>query len=57
LLAAFALIEARSRDPLVPIQLLRNRCLTTAIVIAFLFMATFGSVLYFLSVHFQSIHG
>lgn len=57
MLAAFALIEARSHDPLVPIQLLRNRCLTTAIVIAFLFMATFGSVLYFLSVYFQSIHG
>jgi MFS family permease len=57
LLAAFALIETHSRDPLVPIRLLRNRCLTSAIAIGFLFMATFGSVLYFLTLYFQNIHG
>src|SRR5262249_6726884 len=46
-LAAFAIIERRSREPLVPPRLLANRNLVTAVVIAFLFSATFGSVLYF----------
>jgi MFS family permease len=47
LLATFAIIEWRSREPLVPPQLLANRNLATAVVIAFLFWATFGSVLYY----------
>jgi EmrB/QacA subfamily drug resistance transporter len=56
-LAAFVTIERRSRDPLVPPQLLANRNLGIAIAIAFLFMATFGSVLYFLSIYFQDVRG
>jgi EmrB/QacA subfamily drug resistance transporter len=56
LLASFAFIESRSRDPLVAKGLLANRCLTTAIAIASLFMATFGAVLYFLTLYFQDIH-
>src|ERR1700754_1438172 len=42
-LAACALIERRSRDPLVPPRLLANRNLATAVAMAFLFWATFGS--------------
>jgi EmrB/QacA subfamily drug resistance transporter len=57
LLAAFVAIEARSPDPLVPVRLVRNRNLATGAAIAFLFMATFGSVLYFLSLYFQDVHG
>jgi EmrB/QacA subfamily drug resistance transporter len=57
LLAAFALIERRSRDPLVSPRLLANRNLGTAVGIAFLFWGTFGSVLYFLSVYLQDVHG
>jgi MFS family permease len=56
LLAAFAIIEWRSREPLVPPRLLANRSLATAVVIAFLFSATFGSVLYFLTLYFQDVH-
>jgi MFS family permease len=56
LLTVFALIERRSRDPLVPNHLLSNRCLTTAMAIAFLFAATFGSVLYLLTLYFQDVH-
>jgi EmrB/QacA subfamily drug resistance transporter len=56
-LAAFALIERRGRDPLVPPRLLANRNLATAVAIAFLFWATFGSVLYFLTLYFQDVHG
>jgi EmrB/QacA subfamily drug resistance transporter len=55
-LAAFALIERRSRDPLVPPRLLANRNLATAVAIAFLFWATFGSVLYLLTLYFQDVH-
>ena len=54
---AFAVIERRSRDPLVPPRLLANRNLATAAAIAFLFWATFGSVLYFLTLYFQDVHG
>jgi EmrB/QacA subfamily drug resistance transporter len=57
LLAAFTLIERRSRDPLIPPRLLANRALTLAVVIAFMFMATFGSLLYFLSIYLQDVRG
>jgi EmrB/QacA subfamily drug resistance transporter len=56
-LMAFAVIERRSHDPLVPPRLLANRNLATAAAIAFLFWATFGSVLYFLTLYFQNVHG
>ena len=57
LLGVFTFIERRSRDPLVPPRLLANRVLTMALVIAFMFMATFGSLLYFLSIYFQEVRG
>ena len=56
-LGAFTIIERRSRDPLVPPRLLANRILATGVAIAFLFLATFGSVLYFLSIYFQDVRG
>jgi EmrB/QacA subfamily drug resistance transporter len=56
LLAAFAVIEWQSREPLVPPRLLANRNLATAVVIGFLFWATFGSVLYFLTLYLQDVH-
>lgn len=57
LLGAFFVIERRSNDPLMPTELLSNRNLITGVFIAFMFMATFGSVLYFLSIYFQEILG
>jgi EmrB/QacA subfamily drug resistance transporter len=56
-LAAFANIERRSREPLVPPRLLANRNLGTAVAIAFLFWATFGSVLYFVTLYLQDVRG
>jgi MFS family permease len=56
-LGAFALVERGSRDPLVPPRLLDNRNLATAVAIAFLFWATFGSVLYFLTLYLQDVRG
>lgn len=55
-LVAFSLVERRSADPLLPPRLLANRNLATAVAIAFLFWATFGSVLYFLTLYFQDVH-
>ena len=57
MLVAFTLIERRSQDPLIPPRLLANRAINVAIVIAFMFMATFGSLLYFLSIYFQDVRG
>jgi EmrB/QacA subfamily drug resistance transporter len=56
-LAAYAVAERLSRDPLVPPRLWTNRNLGTAVVIAFLFWATFGSILYFLTLYLQDVHG
>jgi MFS family permease len=56
LLAALAVVERRGRDPLLPPRLLANRNLATAAAIAFMFTATFGSVLYFLTLYLQDVH-
>ncbi len=57
ILVVFALVERRNPDPLVRPRLLANRNLATAAVTAALFMATFGSLLYFLSLYFQDVMG
>lgn len=49
LLAAFVAIEARTADPLLPLRLLRNRNLSGAAAITFVFMGTFGALPYFLT--------
>jgi MFS family permease len=56
-LALFATIERHSRDPLLSPRLLANRNLAVAVVVAFLFWATFGSALYFLTLYMQDVHG
>lgn len=55
LAAAFVLIERRAADPLVPFAMLRNPWLSLALIVAGLFMATFGALLYFLSIFFQNV--
>ncbi|GLZ81219.1 MFS transporter [Actinorhabdospora filicis] len=57
LLAAFALIEAKGRDPLMPFRLFRNRHLSVGMTVTFVFMGTFGVLPYFLTVLMQSVHG
>jgi EmrB/QacA subfamily drug resistance transporter len=56
-LAGFLAIETRSRDPLLPPRLLRIRNVRLGVTITFLFMATFGTLLYFLTVYFQQVQG
>lgn len=55
LVGIFVVVERRSPDPLVPPHLVSNRLLGLAIAVAFLFTATFGSLLYFLSIYFQDV--
>jgi EmrB/QacA subfamily drug resistance transporter len=57
LLAAFVVVERRSDDPLLPGRLLRDRELRTGVVVTFLYMGTFGTLLYFLTSYFQTVHG
>ncbi|MFC5089888.1 MFS transporter [Amycolatopsis plumensis] len=56
LLIAFVIIESRSADPLMPLRLLGNRNLTTGVLVTFVYMATFGTLPYFLTVLLQSVH-
>ena len=51
----FVWIERRTRDPLVPGVLLENRFVRLAIGIALMFTATFGSLLYFVSIYLQDV--
>ena len=55
LAVAFLYIEKRSVDPLVPLAMLRNPWLRLALIVATLFMASFGALLYFLSIFFQEV--
>ncbi|MBO8186348.1 MFS transporter [Streptomyces spirodelae] len=57
LLSAFVVIERRSAEPLLPMRLLRDRDLRTGTAITFLYMGTFGALLYFLTLYFQDVHG
>lgn len=57
LLALFTVIEARSKDPLMPLRLFQNRNLAAGMAITFLFMGTFSALPYFLTILFQSVHG
>ncbi|GLY72993.1 MFS transporter [Actinoallomurus iriomotensis] len=56
LLAAFVVVERRSADPLMPPRLLANRSLVAGVTVTFLFMATFGTLPYFLTVLLQTVH-
>ncbi|HEY1179018.1 MAG TPA: MFS transporter [Phytomonospora sp.] len=57
LLAVFALVEARSADPVMPFRLFRNPDLTVGMTVTFVFMATFGVLPYFLTMLMQGVHG
>ncbi|NGN64496.1 MFS transporter [Streptomyces sp. A7024] len=57
LLAAFAVIERRTADPVLPVRLLRNQDLGAGVATTFLFMATFGTLVYFLMAYFQGVQG
>ncbi|MGG4044359.1 MFS transporter [Paenibacillus favisporus] len=55
LLILFVIIEKRTKEPLIPFRLFRNRNLIGAAIIAALFSASFGTLYYFLSLYTQEI--
>lgn len=55
LLVLFVVIEQRTKEPLIPFRLFRNRNLTGAALIAVLFSASFGSLYYFLTLYTQEV--
>lgn len=57
LLTVFAVVETRSRDPLVPARLFAHRGLITAMAVTALYSATFSSLPYFLTLYFQNVRG
>jgi EmrB/QacA subfamily drug resistance transporter len=57
LLALFFVVESRSADPLMPLRMFGNRSLVTSMAITFMFMATFGTLPYFMTVLFQNLYG
>lgn len=57
MLLAFVLIEKRTKEPLISFQMFRNRNLTGAALIAFLFSASFGSLYYFMTLYTQGVLG
>lgn len=57
LLAAFVAIEARSREPLMPLRLFANPSLRSSMAVTFVFMGTLGALPYFLTLYFQTVHG
>ncbi len=56
-LALFGLIEKRVAAPLMPLAMLRVRGLQTAMVLAMLFMSSYGVQYYFLGLYFQQVLG
>ncbi|GAA4204172.1 MFS transporter [Streptosporangium oxazolinicum] len=57
LLAVFAVIEARSRDPLMPPRMFANRSLVAAMAITAVFGAGLGAQYYLLTVYLQDVLG
>ncbi|WP_405818654.1 MFS transporter [Streptomyces sp. NBC_01390] len=57
LLICFAVVETRSRDPLVPARLFAHRGLVAAMAVTALYSATFSSLPYFLTLYFQTVRG
>ncbi|WP_437061963.1 MFS transporter [Streptomyces sp. enrichment culture] len=55
LLTVFALVELRSRDPLVPGRLFAHRGLIAAMAVTALYSAGFSSLPYFMTLYFQNV--
>jgi EmrB/QacA subfamily drug resistance transporter len=57
MIAAFVVIEARSRSPLVPLGIFRNRTVTSANAIGLLVGASLFAMFYFISLYLQQVLG
>nr|WP_242904511.1 MFS transporter [Actinomadura terrae] len=57
LLGALLAVESRTRDPLIPLRLLRNRSLATTMVVIAMFQGTLGGGYYVLTSYLQPVLG
>ncbi|MGW2160125.1 MFS transporter [Nonomuraea sp. NPDC001699] len=57
LLAAFLLVESRTRDPLIPLRLARGRSLATTMIVIAVFQGTLGGGYYVLTSYLQPVLG
>jgi EmrB/QacA subfamily drug resistance transporter len=57
LLAVLLLVESRTRDPLIPLRLLRSRSLATTMVVIAVFQGTLGGGYYVLTTYLQPVLG
>jgi len=57
LLAAFVVVELRSRSPLMPLRLLRIRTVRGGVLVTAAFMSSFGLQLFFLTLYLQQVLG
>ncbi|MFE1958620.1 MFS transporter [Streptomyces sp. NPDC059479] len=57
LLVGFLIVEARSRDPLMPLRLLGNRSLAVAMAIVFVFQTALAGGYYFFTTYVQPVLG
>lgn len=57
LLAAFLVIEGRSRSPLMPLRLVRSRSLSSALVVILIFAMSWQVLAFFLTLYFQDVLG
>jgi predicted MFS family arabinose efflux permease len=57
LLAAFALRESRTREPLIPMRLFRSRALSAGVVLVILALFVLFGVLFFVTLYLQRVHG
>jgi EmrB/QacA subfamily drug resistance transporter len=55
LIVSFVVIEAGSRNPLMPLRLVRNRNLGPALAVIFVFGATMQNVVFFLTLFLQNV--
>lgn len=56
-LILFIIIESKSKDPLMPLRLFKNKNLVAGVSITFLYMGTFGALPYFETMLFQNVMG
>ncbi len=57
LVALFVVVEARTRDPLVPLRLFTNRNVLAAVAVVFVFMGTVGTLYYLFTTYLQDVSG
>jgi EmrB/QacA subfamily drug resistance transporter len=57
MLIVFIFIEARAEEPIIPLQLFKNRVLTVSAIVSFLMGASFFPVVNFIPLFFQGVLG